>query len=261
MKIPKRPRKMRKKPKQLNSQSYSHKWLDLDREVTGAQVFFETNDWELDQNDRQALAKLSVELGRILGGGHRVGLRCEGHTDVRAEDEHNLRLSEKRKNSVQMYLKTSLGSLRGFSVSGKGYGEQKARPASKYWAEDRRVDVMVKVTPSWAGPNPHGKKRAEIFRKYSPVYRLWRERGLDYLIDMYEAYDQQSDPVTIRPQDLEKVLDLIGKLASPSDYRMIQNWAKGARRTAVITEAYGVEYRKAYQEAYRQYEKAQHQKS
>lgn len=157
-----------------------------------------------------------------------------------------------------VFLKQCLADLQDFTLSVQGLGDIYASPDSLHWSQDRRVDVFVKVTPSFAKPDSaSAKRRADIFKKYSPRYSMWKERGLDYLIDQYELRDQEAVSVQIKSSDYDKVLELVFLLASPVDSAQIKERARGIRRKEAITEAYSVEYRKAYDEAYRRYQAAE----
>lgn len=199
---------------------------------------------------------MARDIRTILQNGYHVTARCEGHADQRHTDEYNQGLSEKRCNSVSSFLKgipENLGNFKGFDISSDPKGEKNATKDRRYYAKDRRVDIFIRVKfPRDLGAAQTAKRRASIFRKYSPVYNLWVQHGLDYLIDQYEVHGHslhEETPVKIRTWDLDRALALVGKLASPADCARIKRSAIGRVKAAVITMAYIIEYRRAYAEA------------
>ncbi len=243
---------------QLSSRFWTHPWLDLgDRVVLGARIFFRTRESALDGEDRMALTGLADALRLILQRGHEVQLVCRGYADIRPSAPSNYQLSLFREQSVTVFLKQCLAGLPNVTFSGQDLGDTYASSDSQRWSEDRRVDVFVKVTPSFARGDPTwAKRRADIFKKYYPRYSMWKERGLEYLVDQYELHDQEAVPVQIKPSDYDKVLELVLLLASSDDAGNIRQWAQGSRRNREIADAYCVEYRKAYDVAYQRYQAA-----
>jgi len=81
---------------------------------------------------------------------------------------------------------------------------------------------------------------------------LWRNRGLDYLIDQYENENRPggSGWVKIRPPDYDKALEIVEMLADFDDWQKIKDWVRTRNREQEVTTAYEVEYRKAYHIAY-----------
>lgn len=240
---------------QLPSKFWFHRWLDLgDRFVLGARIFFRTRESALDREDQTALAGLADALRPILQHGHDVQLTCRGYADIRPSSPSNYQLSLFRERSVTTFLKQCLAGFQNLSFSEEGLGDIYATSDSLRWSQDRRVDVFVKVTPSFTkGGSAWAKRRAEIFKRYYPRYHLWKERGLDYLIDQYELHEA----VEIKPSDYDRVLDLVFLLADPGDAGKIRQAAQGARREREITEAYSVEYRRAYDVAYQKFQAAE----
>jgi hypothetical protein len=229
-----------------------------DRVVLGARIFFRTRESTLDREDRMALTGLADALRLILKRGHEVQLICRGYADIRPSASSNYQLSVFREQSVTVFLKQCLAGLQNFTFSERGLGDIYASSDSMRWSQDRRVDVFVKVIPSFAHRDPTwAKRRADIFKKYSPRYSMWKERGLEYLVDQYELHDQEAVSVQIKPSDYDKVLELVLLLADPDDGVKIKQWAQGPRRNKEITEAYSVEYRKAYDVAYQRFQAAE----
>lgn len=82
-------------------------------------IYYELDDHSLNQKAKREIDKL-VE---ILEKNPDVSVRVMSHTDSRASDKYNMRLSERRAKGVVAYL-----NARGIDqsrISGKGYGETK----------------------------------------------------------------------------------------------------------------------------------------
>jgi hypothetical protein len=233
-------------------------YLDQPRFVLCTKIYFRTGGFELRRDDRAALYKTARTMRRLMVNGCTLELACRGHADVRADPQLNENLSAKRVARVEAALRALLGHLRMWKMrKGAALGETLARNSPALWAEDRRVDVWVRVMSEAereARDNPWVKTRVEIFRRYSPVYHHWAKLGLDYLIEMYEQHDQEDYPVTIKQEDVEKVYDLIVVAGDQLERGLLEQWAKPPNRVEVITDFYCVEYRRAYAEAYRRYQ-------
>jgi len=252
------------RPGSLLEKSSQHypKALSLDKGsfVICAQIYFRTNGSELRSDDRGALHRVVGEIRTLVVNGCGVDVRCQGHADVRGETDPNKALSARRLAQVEHMLESRLRHLKLCKIHpGLPHGEARSHDSPLLWAHDRRVDVLAKAETDAereARKNPWVKTRAEIFRRYSPLYHHWAKAGLDYLVDMYEQHDQEDYPVTIKPGDLEKVYDLSLMITDPSDRGFLIQWAKSGDRSEVITDWYCVEYRKAYNEAYDRYRKS-----
>jgi outer membrane protein OmpA-like peptidoglycan-associated protein len=250
------------KPGSMLEQESRHEehifYLDERRFVLCTKIYFRTGDSDLRHDDRAALYKTAKTMRRLMVNGCTLELACRGHADVRADPKFNEDLSAKRVARVEAALRALLGHLKMWKMrKAAALGEAYARNSPALWAEDRRVDVWVRVegeAEREARTNPWVKTRTEIFRRYSPVYHHWAKSGLDYLIEMYEQHDQESYPVTVRPGDMEKVYNLILVAGDPSERGLLRAWAKPPNRAEVITDFYCVEYRRAYAEALRRYE-------
>jgi hypothetical protein len=231
-------------------------WGDLlVPEVHAARIYFATDEHVLTSDDRKVVIDLARELRPWLFDGGRVWIRCEGRADPRHDEGHNQRLSAQRAASVVSGLRFLLDTHRNCSFQSCGQGETGASPLADLWAEDRRVDVFVKLkTPTQIAveQNPYPGYWANIFKNYYPRYSLWVERGLEHLVDEIE----RDDRVTIRREEAPKVLDLLGKIASPSDYQAAVVQSEGSGGTAVVAEYYEPCYRRAWQEAFERYRKA-----
>jgi hypothetical protein len=193
-----------------------------------ARIYFRTNGYELRTDDRGALYRALFQMRGFLVRGCGIEVKCRAYADVRGDTNPNDDLSAKSHDSPAL------------------------------WAHDRRVDVLARVETEAereGRKNPWVKTRAEIFRRYSPIYHLW-PKDLDYLIDEYEKNDQEAYPVRLKGDEVEKVYNLSLKITDPSEQGLLINWAKSGNRADVITDWYCVEYRKAYNEAYDIYRKS-----
>lgn len=81
-------------------------------------IYYDLDSYELNDNARNQLEKLVV----ILKKNPDIGVNVMSHTDSRASDQYNLRLSEKRADRVVSFLKSK--GIDDSRVSGKGYGEK-----------------------------------------------------------------------------------------------------------------------------------------
>ncbi len=104
------------------------------------QLFFETDKFSLKRSERAKLDNeaswLSEEINRT------IEIRVEGNADPRASEIYNFRLGCKRACSARNYLvrKRGIAPERiGVVIS---FGEQKARQSRRFYAKDRRVDLV-----------------------------------------------------------------------------------------------------------------------
>jgi len=124
--------------------------------VRKPQLFFDTNKFVLRRAER---AKLDNEANWLNEETNRtIEIRVEGNADPRASASYNLRLGCKRACSARDYLvnKRRIAPERINVVI--SYGEQKARRSRRFYAKDRRVDLVyqrksegVKVEHSTCG--------------------------------------------------------------------------------------------------------------
>jgi hypothetical protein len=112
------------------------------------QIYFRTNEHVLDADDKRELRKLCANLRSLLQEGYRFDLLCTGNADYRASDAYNLRLGDRRAESVKKYINDAVPSsgLRVLKVSlGESNAEQPGRGkkfVSRHrMAYDRRVDI------------------------------------------------------------------------------------------------------------------------
>lgn len=99
-------------------------------------VYFETGDYNLTEKSKLELDKLV----RFMNDNRNVRIEVSGHTDDVGSDADNLKLSEKRAESVVNYL-TGKG-ISGQRVQFKGYGETKPRVPNDS-EENRRMNRRI----------------------------------------------------------------------------------------------------------------------
>lgn len=82
-------------------------------------IYYDLDAYDLNEAARKQLDKLV----QILQKNPQIGVNVMSHTDSRATDQYNLKLSEKRADAVVEYLESK--GLESARVSGKGFGEKK----------------------------------------------------------------------------------------------------------------------------------------
>jgi outer membrane protein OmpA-like peptidoglycan-associated protein len=103
-------------------------------------VLFDFNKYSLKPEAREKLAKVSG----ILLGYPDLKLQVEGYTDSIGSDEYNQKLSEKRADSVRVYLVSQ--SVADANVTAAGYGKNDPvadNSTSAGRAHNRRVELVV----------------------------------------------------------------------------------------------------------------------
>ena len=113
-----------------------------------AYIYFQTNSYHLDQDDRTALNNLDSVLRNIASEtGYGAILLAVGSADHRGEAGYNLRLAARRALAVEKYLKAK--KTPGLIVLARTLGEAFAQQpdlcrgvAQQQMAEDRRVEVI-----------------------------------------------------------------------------------------------------------------------
>ena len=108
----------------------------------GVKLLFESDVYTLSDEGRSAVSEVAVGLGKI--GITRV--RVEGHTDNVGSAKYNLRLSERRAESVAQWI--AQAGWRGGVIERKGYGADKPvadNGAAAGRAQNRRVVIAVQV--------------------------------------------------------------------------------------------------------------------
>ena len=182
-----------------------------------AQIYFSTASSTLSMSASDVLDKLAVELRPLLIHGDRIEIRCEGCADARPywgnaapqdSEADNLQLSAWRARAVKGDLDRLLAHPN-CTVNDQAWGLQRT---SRIWSVERRVDVFVTVETRAAiedKKNPYKKIRANIFKNYYPSIGVWRSIGVEHLIDQWEQVEFGPKDLTIRPEDVPKVLSLI----------------------------------------------------
>jgi outer membrane protein OmpA-like peptidoglycan-associated protein len=85
-----------------------------------------------------------TDVAEVLKAYGQRPMRIEGHTDSVASDEYNLKLSERRAQSVQAWL-TSRGGVKA-AFAAKGWGESKPAATNDTAGgrqQNRRVEVII----------------------------------------------------------------------------------------------------------------------
>jgi outer membrane protein OmpA-like peptidoglycan-associated protein len=111
------------------------------RKMTLGDVFFTTGQGELKPEARDAMKPIVEFIQRYPG----KQVLIEGHTDDRGSEQANLKLSERRAQSVKAALIASgLSEARAVTVTGVGESKPVAENASSSGrARNRRVEVIV----------------------------------------------------------------------------------------------------------------------
>jgi outer membrane protein OmpA-like peptidoglycan-associated protein len=108
--------------------------------ITMADVLFDTGKYDLRQEAREKLARLS---GIILA--HQgLKLEVEGHTDSTGTDELNQKLSEQRASTVRSYLMEQ--GLAGDNLTARGFGKTMPvadNSTAQGRQKNRRVEIIV----------------------------------------------------------------------------------------------------------------------
>ncbi|MBK7389874.1 MAG: OmpA family protein [Bacteroidetes bacterium] len=105
-----------------------------------SKIFFETNSDKL----KVASTVQLDELANILKKYDAANLIIEGHTDSQGEDEYNMSLSQKRTESVKMYLMGK--GIMESRLTATGFGESKPIADNKTAdgrAKNRRVELKT----------------------------------------------------------------------------------------------------------------------
>ena len=84
--------------------------------------------------DKHEISKADMDRLNAYLDGAEKGLMAGGHTDTQGPDEYNMKLSEKRLQSVMKVIEE-----RGFKVDGNFYGEK--NPVSDKHRNNRRVEI------------------------------------------------------------------------------------------------------------------------
>ncbi|MFG1702587.1 OmpA family protein [Nonomuraea sp. M3C6] len=115
--------------------------------VLTSDVLFATDKADLSSRARDRLRAVADQIKAEEAGGT---VRIAGHTDDRASDAYNLRLSNRRAQAVRTALSTLLAG-RGLDLQAKGYGESRPRASGTDDAsrtKNRRVEISYGVKAS-----------------------------------------------------------------------------------------------------------------
>ncbi len=108
--------------------------------VNMSDVLFDTNQATLKPGAREKLAKVSG----ILLAYPTLHMTVEGYTDSTGTDEYNLKLSQRRADSVREYVVSN--GINGSNVEAHGYGKDKPVATNDTAAgrqQNRRVEMVV----------------------------------------------------------------------------------------------------------------------
>jgi len=108
--------------------------------LEGDRVFFDTDQYDLDDRDRATLEAQAAWLQRNAG----VRVTIEGHADERGTRDYNLALGDRRANAAKNYL-----AARGVSVARMtviSYGKERPEVLGSdesAWAQNRRAVTVL----------------------------------------------------------------------------------------------------------------------
>jgi outer membrane protein OmpA-like peptidoglycan-associated protein len=119
-----------------------------DHETLCAQIFFATNEDALGGDDLKIIQTVGAILGHLQAVGDVFTCACRGHADVRHDSAYNYDLSRRRAVAVAGELRKMLPSSVASWFKEEPFGERGAQTDPSFWAEDRRVDVVVKCQPA-----------------------------------------------------------------------------------------------------------------
>ncbi|MGD9159442.1 MAG: OmpA family protein [Desulfobacteraceae bacterium] len=100
-----------------------------------AGVMFDFDSAVLKPGGQSEIARVATVLNKYP----QTMLRVEGHTDTKGTEEYNMRLSERRANSVKNALIQQ--GVNGQRITTVGYGE--SQPISSEDAVNRRVNIVI----------------------------------------------------------------------------------------------------------------------
>jgi len=113
---------------------------DFIQQAGSDRIFFGTDQYDIDTEDRATLDKQAAWLNRYPN----VQITVEGHCDERGTREYNLALGERRANAAKNYLVSA--GVAASRISVISYGKE--RPAvpgddEAAWAQNRRAVTVV----------------------------------------------------------------------------------------------------------------------
>jgi outer membrane protein OmpA-like peptidoglycan-associated protein len=119
-------------------------------QTTCATIFFKTNESQISGADDLTTLDTVARILRYLEYAvHDFTCVCQGYADIRGSETYNMTLSLDRANSVKRALDNWLPPPKGATpwVSVEGFGRVLNKD-SRYWAEARRVDIVVVRDPT-----------------------------------------------------------------------------------------------------------------
>jgi outer membrane protein OmpA-like peptidoglycan-associated protein len=125
---------------------------DLNAEVRGKQVRIALSAdvlFDFDKADLKPEARPSLDkVVAVLKSYPKANASIEGHTDSKGDDKYNLKLSERRAESVRKFLSAQGATLR---MSTRGWGEKKpvapnAKPDGRDDPDGRQKNRRVEIT-------------------------------------------------------------------------------------------------------------------
>jgi len=147
-----------------------------------ASIYFETDKYNLDTNDINALNTLCKYLKELLSRGYLVELDIEGGADHRGTEINNFELGLLRCSEVLKYIKTKIKNPN-LHILASSTGEEKAKKPQKNkrltqvrLRQDRRADVYI----SWKKPTPAKVKKKDSLNKTKEVPVQWIEKTFEY---------------------------------------------------------------------------------
>lgn len=142
-------------------------------------VFYEFDKAELTDNSREALDRLT----NMLNENPNITIELSAHCDYRGNDDYNLRLSQRRAESVVNYL-TEHG-IAPDRLTPKGYGEERPKIVNKklietypflHEGDTLTLDYILKLTPEQQEVCNSLNRRTE-FRVLRTTYGLLDDKG------------------------------------------------------------------------------------
>jgi peptidoglycan-associated lipoprotein len=108
--------------------------------IAGDRVFFETDQYDLDDRDRSTLDAQAAWLQQNTG----VRVTIEGHADERGTREYNLALGDRRANAAKNYLAARGVSAGRMTVISYGKERPEALGSDEdAWAQNRRAVTVL----------------------------------------------------------------------------------------------------------------------
>ena len=165
-------------------------------------VFYEFDKADLTENSREALDRLT----RMLKENPNVTIELAAHCDYRGNDAYNLRLSQRRAESVVKYL-TEHG-IAADRLTAKGYGEQRPKVVNKKLTEtypflhegDTLSLSYILKLPTEQQEVCNALNRRTEFSVLSTTYGLFDEKGNlkpEQLAKPLDSAPEPDDPVSI----------------------------------------------------------------